>query len=68
MTRMLQWQKPASMFYPDCEYQSFYFDKDDLINSSEKPKKYSQNVFIRKVRVWEKIVKLDHFKIGPGEL
>ena len=31
--------KIASMFYPDCEYQSFFFDDDDLINPSEKPQK-----------------------------
>ena len=44
--------KIASMFYPDCEYQRFYFDEDDLINSSEKPKKCSQNVFEQLLIFW----------------
>ena len=43
--------KIASMFYPDCEYQSFYFDKDDLINSSEKPKNVHKMFLYIKVRV-----------------
>tara|TARA_A100001388_G_scaffold89764_1_gene64934 strand:+ start:2220 stop:3209 length:990 start_codon:yes stop_codon:yes gene_type:complete len=59
--------KIASMFYPDCEYQSFYFDKDDLINSSEKPKKCSQNVFIHKSSRIGKNCEIGSFvKIGPG--
>ena len=59
--------KIASMFYPDCEYQSFFFDDDDLINPLEKPKKCSQHVFIHKERAYRKNCEIGSFvKIGPG--
>ena len=58
--------KIASMFYPDCEYQSF-FDDDDLINPLEKPKKCSQHVFIHKNARIGKNCEIGSFvKIGPG--
>ena len=59
--------KVASIFYPDCEYQSFYFDENELMNLSNKPIKCSKEVFIHKSCSIGKNCEIGSFvKIGPG--
>ena len=59
--------KVASIFYPECEYQSFYFDDNELMNLSNKPIKCSKKVFIHKSCSIGKNCEIGSFvKIGPG--
>ena len=59
--------KVASIFYPECEYQNFYFDDNELMNLSNKPIKCSKNVFIHKSCSIGKNCEIGSFvKIGPG--
>ena len=59
--------KVASIFYPECEYQSFYFDDSELMDLSNKPIKCSKNAFIHKSCSIGKNCEIGSFvKIGPG--
>ena len=59
--------KVASIFYPDCEYQSFYFDENELMDLSNKPIKCSKKAFIHKSCSIGKNCEIGSFvKIGPG--
>ena len=59
--------KVASIFYPECEYQNFYFDDNELMNLSNKPIKCSKKAFIHKSCSIGKNCEIGSFvKIGPG--
>jgi UDP-3-O-[3-hydroxymyristoyl] glucosamine N-acyltransferase len=59
--------KVASIFYPECEYQSFYFDDNELMDLSNKPIKCSKKAFIHKSCSIGKNCEIGSFvKIGPG--
>ena len=59
--------KLASVFYPDCEYQNFYFNDSELKKSFHNSVKCSKNVFIHKDSRIGKNCEIGSFvKIGPG--
>ena len=59
--------KVASILYPECEYQSFYFDDNELMDLSNKPIKCSKKAFIHKSCSIGKNCEIGSFvKIGPG--
>ena len=59
--------KIASIFYPECDYQNFYFDSNDLIGNLDKSIKCSKDVFIHKNAKIGKNCSIGSFvKIGPG--
>ena len=59
--------KIASSFYPQCEYQDFYFDSSDLKRDLDKSVKCSKDVFIHNTANIGKNCSIGSFvKIGPG--
>ena len=59
--------KIASIFYPNCEYQNFYYNENQLMKSFDKSVKCSKNVFIHKKCNIGKNCEIGSFvQIGPG--
>ena len=59
--------KIASIFYPNCEYQNFYFDHNESKNLLDESVKCSKNVYIHKDSKIGKNCQIGSFvKIGPG--
>jgi len=59
--------KIASVFYPECEYQSFYFEPNDSTRNLDKSVKCSKEVFIHQSAKIGKNCSIGSFvKIGPG--